>query len=164
MPRGGRRKCVLDYPLTGKATDQGHLLSFWTQVSPVRATDPDRSLETLLVLLVSGSEVSEWLTDTPGWYRPMPRTVDHSESRGPVPSQDPRRVSPPSGTAWYVSQRMRYRRTGSPPEMSHLILLFPCCVSLGSLLSSWDLTAPCPTCYTELQCDGQGETIRETLG
>lgn len=161
MPRGGRREMCSGLPLTGKATDQGHLLSFWTQVSPVRATDPlIGPLKPSLSYWSLGSEVSEWLTDTPGWYRPMPRTVDHSESRGPVPSQDPRRSVPSFWDCLVCEPEDAIQENRALPqrdELSHPAA--SCCVSLGSLLSSWDLTAPAPPA-TQSCSDGQGETIR----
>ena len=138
------------HPLTGKATDQGHLLSFWTQISPDPLIGP---LKPSLSYWSLGSEVSEWLTDTPGWYRPMPRTVDHSESRGSVPSQDPRR-SVPSFWDCLVCEpedAIQENRALLPA------LLLPCCASRGRLLSSWDLTASAPPA-TQTCSDGQGET------
>ena len=48
------------------------------------------------------------------------------------PPRTPGAVSPPSGTAWYVSQRVRYRKNRALLPA----LLLPCCVSLGRLLST----------------------------
>ena len=134
-------------------------MSFWTQVSPVRAREPligpSKPSSSCQSLGSQASELREWLTDIPGWYKPLPRTVDHSESRGSVPSQD-RRCSVTSfwGCLVCEPEDVIQEEQGSPP-----VLLLPCRVSLGKVLSSWDLTAP--TLPATRSCsDRQGEAIR----
>ena len=89
-------------PFWGKEGDQGYLLSFWIQVSPVRATGPREILphpcrplssgnSVQIHLAVSMEQVMSWQPlGVAGTGVYTPRIPDHSESRALVPSQDPR--------------------------------------------------------------------------
>lgn len=139
------------------------LLSFWTQVSPVRATrSPDRSLETLLVLLSLGSEVSEWLTDTPGWYRLYPGDSRPLRVKRPCPLPGPQAQCPLLLVLGMWARGCDAGGQGSPPEMSHLSCCFPA-VCHWAACSLRGASCPCPPA-TQSCSDGQGESDPETLG